>query len=82
MEPAVRPHGVAVLSSNVADLKNIGDRYGGAITAALFLREFVGDTTWAHVDIAGPAFVDKPGPYHTKGATGFGARTLLRFLGA
>lgn len=64
------------LKSNVADLKNIGDSYGGAITAALFLREFVGDTPWVHVDIAGPAFVEgKNG-----GATGYGVMTLSEYL--
>ena len=69
------------LDSTVADLKNIGDRWGGSITAALFLREFVGDTPWVHMDIAGPAFAEKtpvvPGP---KGGTGFGVRTLMEWV--
>ena len=60
-------------------MKNIGDRYGGAITAALFLAEFVGDTPWVHLDIAGPAFAEgeRLGP---KGATGVPVRTLVRYI--
>jgi leucyl aminopeptidase len=70
-----------LLDSPIADLKNIGGRYGGAITAGLFLREFVGDDIpWAHLDIAGPAFSDEPTPEGPKGGTGFGVRTLLAFL--
>ena len=68
------------LDSEVADIKNIGQRYGGTLTAGLFLREFVGDgVPWAHVDIAGPAFSEEPGVDHPKGATGFGVRTLVAF---
>jgi leucyl aminopeptidase len=66
------------LRSNVADLKNIGDSYGGAITAALFLKEFVGDTPWVHVDIAGPAFAE--GKFPLGGGTGYGVMTLAEFL--
>lgn len=70
-----------LLESNVADLKNIGGRYGGAITAGLFLREFVGEgIPWAHIDIAGPAFAEDVPPDGPKGGTGFGVRTLLAFL--
>ena len=68
------------IDSNVADVKNIGNRYGGAITAALFLKEFVGDVPWAHMDIAGTAFSDRPGDYWPKGATGNPVRTLVRFV--
>jgi leucyl aminopeptidase len=68
------------IDSSVADVKNIGNRYGGAITAALFLKEFVGDIPWAHMDIAGTAFSDKPGDYWPKGATGNPVRTLIRFV--
>lgn len=73
-----------LLKSPVADLKNIsGGRYGGAITAALFLQEFVADgIPWAHLDIAGPAFAEKDAPISPKGGTGFGVRTLLEFLRA
>jgi len=59
--------------SKIADLTNVGPRAGGAITAALFLREFVTDKTpWAHVDIAGPVWSEKGG-----GATGFGVKLLV-----
>ena len=68
------------IDSDIADLKNIGGRYGGAITAALFLAEFAGETTWAHLDIAGPAFAESDNPLCPKGGTGFGVRTLLNFL--
>ena len=72
-----------LLDSPIADLKNIGGRYGGAITAGLFLREFVGaDIPWAHLDIAGPAFIEEPNADGPKGGTGFGVRTLLAFLQA
>jgi len=65
--------------SEIADIKNSGGRYAGAITAALFLQEFVGDAPWAHIDIAGPFMADKTRGVLVKGATGFGVRTLVRF---
>jgi leucyl aminopeptidase len=66
------------IDSNVADIKNIGKAgQAGTIIAALFLREFVGDRPWAHLDIAGPAFTDADDGYWTKGATGFGVRLLV-----
>ena len=68
------------IKSSVADIKNIGGSYGGAITAALLLQEFVDDIPWAHLDIAGPAYAEKDGPTCPKGGTGFGVRTLLKFL--
>jgi leucyl aminopeptidase len=68
------------LKSSVADIKNIGGSYGGAITAALVLQEFVGDIPWAHLDIAGPAFTEKETATCPKGGTGFGVLTLLKFL--
>jgi leucyl aminopeptidase len=68
------------IDSEVADIKNIGKRYGGAITAAWFLAEFAGETPWAHVDIAGPAFAEKAGDYWPKGATGVPVRTLVTFV--
>jgi leucyl aminopeptidase len=72
------------LDSDIADLRNIGDprkHYsGGSITAALFLRDFVGRTPWAHLDVAGPARADSDEDEVTKGATGFGVRTFLRWL--
>jgi leucyl aminopeptidase len=63
--------------SDVADIKNSGGRYGGAITAALFLQEFVGKTPWVHLDIAAPFMSDKIKGILVKGATGFGVRTLI-----
>jgi leucyl aminopeptidase len=63
--------------SEVADIKNSGGRYGGAITAALFLQEFVGKTPWVHLDIAAPFMSDKTKGILVKGATGFGVRTLI-----
>ena len=70
------------LDSAVADLKNIGaGRYGGALTAGLFLKEFVDDDTpWVHLDIAGPAFLSEADGDSPKGGTGFGVRTLLTLL--
>ncbi len=68
------------LRSDVADIRNTGPRPGGAITAALFLKEFAGDTPWVHLDIAGAAFTDKELPYAPKGGVGFGTRTLLAYL--
>jgi leucyl aminopeptidase len=68
------------LRSEVADLRNTGPRPGGAITAGLFLKEFVGDTPWVHLDIAGAAFTDKDLPYAPKGGVGFGTRTLLAYV--
>jgi leucyl aminopeptidase len=70
------------LKSDVADFNNVGPRGGGAITAGLFLSEFAGDTPWAHLDIAGPAFVEKDTPTGPKGATGTPVRTLLAYLTA
>jgi leucyl aminopeptidase len=70
-----------MLNSPVADLKNIGGRVAGSITAALFLKEFVPEgVRWAHLDIAGPAFGEKATDYKRTGASGFGVRLLLDFL--
>jgi len=63
--------------SEIANIKNTGNRYGGAITAALFLSEFVDNTPWVHIDIAGTAFSNKESGYIIKGATGVGVRTLV-----
>jgi leucyl aminopeptidase len=74
------------LDSDLADIKNVGGRWGGAILAATFLKTFVGNVPWMHVDIAGVDFKDKDLDtekdyfYWTKGSTGFGARLLLQFL--
>jgi leucyl aminopeptidase len=66
-----------LLDSNVADMKNVGGPYGGVITSSLFLREFVGDTPWAHLDIAGPMHADADDGWLSRGATAFGTRTLI-----
>ncbi|GGC00370.1 putative cytosol aminopeptidase [Novosphingobium endophyticum] len=69
------------LDSPIADMKNIGTRFGGSITAAQFLQRFVeNETPWAHLDIAGMVWADKPGATWDKGATGFGVRLLDRFV--
>ena len=65
------------IKSEIADIKNTGNRYGGAITAALFLAEFIDNTPWVHIDIAGPRLSNKESGYIVKGATGFGVRTLI-----
>jgi leucyl aminopeptidase len=69
-----------LIDSKVADIKNIGDRYGGAITAGWFLAEFVGDTPWVHLDIAGPAFSQRATDLGPAGGTGVPVRTLVRFV--
>jgi len=69
------------LKSDFADLRNIGrSRWGGAILAALFLSEFVDKTRWAHIDIAGPAYVKKANAYCEAGGTGFGVRLVFDLL--
>lgn len=69
-----------LIKSEVADVKNSGGREAGAIQGGLFLKKFVGDTPWVHLDIAGPVWTDKDRPYRPKGATGFGVRLLVEFL--
>jgi leucyl aminopeptidase len=70
-----------MLKSDFADISNMANsRWGGAITAALFLSEFVGETRWAHIDIAGPAYAKKGHAYCGPGGTGFGVRLLCRLV--
>jgi leucyl aminopeptidase len=70
-----------LIDSPIADIKNVGPRYGGSITAAQFLQRFIENgTPWAHLDIAGMAWADKPGATWDKGATGFGVRLLDRYV--
>ncbi len=72
-----------MIDSDVADMKNTGaGRYGGAIAAAKLLQEFVGEVPWVHVDIAGPAYLDKAEHYLPKGGTGFGVRMLVELAGS
>ena len=66
--------------SEVADIKNIGGKYGGAITAAQFIAEFAGDTPWVHLDIAGTSLSEKERTYRVKGATGVPVRTLVNLV--
>lgn len=68
------------IKSDVADVKNTGGRPAGAITAALFLKHFIGNYPWAHLDIAGTGMAPKDGPYWTKGATGVGVRLFVEML--
>jgi len=67
------------LDTPTADMKNIGPRWGGAITAALFLQRFVDSESWAHIDIAGPAWAESDTPISPPGGTGFGVATLVGF---
>lgn len=78
LEPRYKP----LVESEVADLRNIAtNRYGGSLTAGLFLQHFVNDIPWAHMDIAGPAFAERPmASYIGKGGTGYGVRTLVEFV--
>jgi leucyl aminopeptidase len=70
-----------LIDSDVADIKNIsGGRWGGALTAGIFLKEFVGSVPWAHLDIAGPARSEDDENYLTKGGTGFGVRTIVETI--
>lgn len=68
------------MDSAIADIRNSGGREAGAVTAGIFLREFVGETRWAHLDIAGTAWADEEEPYQPEGATGFGVRLLVDWL--
>ncbi len=68
------------LDSEIADLKNVGGEDGGAITAGLFLKEFVNGIPWAHIDIAGTARVDSDQTWRPRGPTGYGTRLLIEFL--
>jgi leucyl aminopeptidase len=68
------------IKSDVADIKNVGGKWGGAITAAHFLAEFVGDTPWVHLDIAGTSLNEKEQGYLVKGATGVPVRTLVNLV--
>jgi leucyl aminopeptidase len=70
----------AMLKSSIADLKNIAGRWGGAITAAAFLKAFVGDMPWVHLDIAGTAMLEEATDYAPKGGSGVGVRLLTAFF--
>jgi leucyl aminopeptidase len=68
------------LDSETADFKNVGGRPAGSITAGAFLREFVGDTVWGHLDVAGTAYGEDPLPYQRKGGYGFPTRLLVAWV--
>jgi leucyl aminopeptidase len=70
-----------LIDSPIADVKNVGPREGGSITAAQFIKRFIDDEVkWAHLDIAGMAWSDKPSNTFDKGATGFGVRLIDQFV--
>jgi leucyl aminopeptidase len=69
-----------LINSDAADMKNIGSRGGGSITAAQFIQRFVGNTPWVHLDIAGVTWSSKGAPTVPKGGTGFGVRLLDRLI--
>jgi leucyl aminopeptidase len=68
------------MKSQIADMKNTGPRAGGSITAALFLKQFVRETPWAHLDVAGPVWSEKESGINSAGATGFPVRTLVNWI--
>jgi leucyl aminopeptidase len=70
-----------LIASPIADMKNVGPREGGSITAAQFIQRFIENgVKWAHVDMAGKAWSDKAAPTYEKGATGFGVRLLDQYV--
>jgi len=69
-----------IIRSDIADVKNVGNRTAGSITAGYFLKHFAGSTPWAHLDIAGTAWTENEKPYIAKGATGFGVRLMANFV--
>jgi leucyl aminopeptidase len=69
-----------LIRSDIADIRNIGNRTSGAITAGYFLRHFAESVEWAHLDVAGTAWLEQVKPFMAKGATGFGARLLAGFV--
>jgi leucyl aminopeptidase len=69
-----------MIKSSIADIVNSGGRWGGAVTAAMFLKEFVGDTPWIHLDIAGTAWMEEAKPWIAKGPSGVPVRSLVEFV--
>jgi leucyl aminopeptidase len=74
------PEYADIIRSNIADIMNSGGRYGGAVTAAMFLKEFVDDTPWIHLDIAGTAWMDENKGWIAKGPSGIAVRSLVEFV--
>jgi leucyl aminopeptidase len=69
-----------MIKSNIADIVNSGGRWGGAVTAAMFLKEFVADTPWIHLDIAGVAWMEENKSWIAKGPSGIAVRSLVEFV--
>jgi leucyl aminopeptidase len=69
-----------IIKSNIADMVNSGGRWGGAISAAMFLKEFAEDTPWIHLDIAGTAWMEEAKPWIAKGPSGIAVRSLVEFV--
>ena len=69
-----------MIKSNIADIMNSGGRWGGAITAAKFLEEFVDDKPWIHLDIAGVAWMEENKPWMAKGPSGIAVRSVVEFV--
>ena len=68
------------IRSSIADIMNSGGRWGGAVTAAMFLKEFAEDTPWIHLDIAGTAWMEDQKPWIAKGPSGIALRSLIEFV--
>ena len=68
------------IKSDIADIKNVGGRKAGTITAAAFIKEFADGVSWAHLDIAGTAWGEEAKPYRSKGPTGMAVRTLIKMV--
>jgi len=68
------------IESKIADIKNVGSRWGGAITAAMFLEHFVSKKPWIHIDIAGPAYLNDGNEVYPPGGTGFGVRAVTNYI--
>jgi leucyl aminopeptidase len=69
-----------MIRSNIADIMNTGGRWGGAITAAMFLKEFAEDTPWIHLDIAGVAWMEEQKPWIAKGPSGIPVRSIVEWV--
>lgn len=69
-----------MIRSSIADIVNSGGRWGGAVTAAMFLKEFVDETPWIHLDIAGVAWLESDKPWAAKGPSGIAVRSLVEFV--
>jgi leucyl aminopeptidase len=69
-----------MIKSSIADIVNSGGRWGGAVTAAMFLKEFVGETPWIHLDIAGVAWMEDNKPWIAKGPSGVPVRSLVEYV--